>query len=83
MSLQEMLEEALAAIEAMSPEDFESECVKAGYTPVVKHEFSMSEKSMVIDAGIISYRHGVFIDNEEKVEFHLESANDSGFLLAA
>jgi hypothetical protein len=31
--LQQMLEEALANIASMTVDDFEAECIKAGYTP--------------------------------------------------
>lgn len=83
MNLQQMLEEALAAVDSMTAEDFETECIKAGYKPVRKHTFKMSERSLVSDTGSISYRHSVSISSYEGVGFIIEPANDSSFQLAA
>lgn len=83
MNLQEMLAKALAKIDAMSPEDFEAECIKAGYHPVRKHIVNMSEERLITHDGMISYKHSVSIKSHEDIEFSLESANDSIFHLAA
>ncbi|ELJ8644773.1 hypothetical protein ACH7U7_002072 [Vibrio cholerae] len=82
MNLQQMLQEALARVDSMTAEEFEAECITAGYAPVRKHTFSMSEKSMVQTDGM-SYRHSVSIRGYEQVDFMLEPANDSTFQLAA
>ncbi len=82
MNLQQMLDEALARVDSMTAEEFEAECITAGYTPVRKHIFNMSEKSIVPTDGM-SYRHSVSLSGYEQVDFMLEPANDSTFQLAA
>ncbi len=82
MNLQQMLDEALARVDSMTAEEFEAECITAGYTPVRKHTFNMSEKSIVPTDGI-SYRHSVSLSGYEQVDFMLEPANESTFQLAA
>ncbi|EIV8492746.1 hypothetical protein [Vibrio vulnificus] len=87
MNLQQMLEEALANVAAMTIDDFEAECVKAGYTPERKIGFKMSSSKLVdcIDSDDIWYGHSVFLSSFDKdeVDFLLEPANDSSFQLAA
>ncbi len=82
MNLQQMLDEALAHIDSMTADEFETECVKAGYTPVRKLTFNMSEKSFLPDTGTITYRHSVSLSGCEE-NFMLGTANDSTFQLAA
>lgn len=82
MDLQKMLAEALERIDSMTAEEFEAECISAGYTPARKHAFNMSEKS-AIPTGDMSYRHSVFIGGFEETDFPLTTANDSAFQLAA
>ena len=82
MNLQQMLDEALRRLDSMTAEEFETECVNAGYTPVHKHTFNMSGKS-IVPVGDMSYKHYVSINGYEKVGFVLQPVNDSIFQLAA
>lgn len=83
MDLKQMLDEALARVDSMTAEDFESECINAGYVPVRKHTFNMSEKSFVMPAGPISYKDSGYISVYKKIDFTFESANDFTLKLAA
>lgn len=86
MNLEQMLHEALQNIDSMSADDFKAECIKAGYTPVKKHVFDMSDKNEVEVKDVsISYgfRGGLTLIGFNSVDFTLEPANESPFQIAA
>ncbi|NWO06620.1 MAG: hypothetical protein HLX50_13305 [Alteromonadaceae bacterium] len=82
-TLQEMLDDALTRIDSMSAEDFEAECIKAGYSPTRKKNFIMAEETQLEETGQISYRHNSFLDDKEDTDFLIEPANDDQFSIAA
>ncbi len=82
MNLQNMLEEALTKIESMSADEFEAECVRAGYRPVRKRDFAMSDTKYTIMRGV-SYVSSIVLKSSESVEFSMKATNESTFQLAA
>lgn len=75
MRLDDLVSEALSKIEGMTIKDFESECRKAGYTPVRKSESSM-HVTRVVNAtsalGKITYRHNVMLGGKETQSFGVD-----------
>lgn len=85
MNLQQMLEEALANVEAMTADEFEAECIKAGYTPERKVSFNLSQSVTIddIDASDFSYMSSISLTINDIDDVDYEAANDSSFQLAA
>lgn len=85
MNLDDMLEKALQKIESMSMEEFEQECIKAGYKPVRKPDCSMPE-SRSIDKSLVgpsTYSKTVSIDSKDLDGFATTSSDEYNFSLAA
>lgn len=86
MNLGDILQETLARIDSMSVDEFEKECVEAGYTPVRKAAISTYGKHVVgeeVTRDSITYRRSVTLGSCKSESFEAEEGSDSSFPVAA
>lgn len=88
MNLQEMLEKALAKVESITLEEFEQECINAGYAPVRNPSFEMMSDCFQIDMdlsnGHMTYGHSISLSNIDiEVAADTCSGSTNSELLAA
>lgn len=85
MNLQDMLNEALAEIEAMTADEFERNCLEFGYQPKRKLSFTlMPSICPVMDNRIVSYKEeSVTVTGQTQYGFGCNTFSQHNYKLAA